>query len=130
MSHADPDESVMLQVPGVGPFVRCLLPVHLTGGYTVTFGVWLSVAPEALQHTFRIWWEPEYSDLVLDGRLANALPGFGLLAASARASVRHPSQTPYVEVSSDPALARVLQEEWSHDEVLAHLPTRAPDSSM
>ena len=32
LSHDDASASVMRQIPGVGPFVRCLLPVHLTGG--------------------------------------------------------------------------------------------------
>jgi hypothetical protein len=29
----------------VGAFLRALLPVQLTGGYTVTFGVWVGVHP-------------------------------------------------------------------------------------
>lgn len=77
MSHGDPNSSVMMQVPSVGPFVRVLLPVSLTGGFTVTFGVWLLVHPDDLARAYRIWWEPQYADLVLDGWLANALPGLG-----------------------------------------------------
>ncbi len=64
----------MMQVPDAGPFVRCLLPVHLTGGFTLTFGVWLAVHPDDLQHAFRVWWEPEYRELELDALLANRLP--------------------------------------------------------
>jgi len=30
----------MMQVPGLGAFVGGLLPVRLTGGHTVTYGVW------------------------------------------------------------------------------------------
>src|SRR4051812_39365013 len=74
MSNGDARSSVMMQVPSVGPFVRALLPVALTGGFTVTFEVWLAVHPDDLQRAFRVWWEPEYQDLVLDGWLANALP--------------------------------------------------------
>ena len=122
MSHGDANESVMMQLPGVGPFVRCLLPVHLTGGYTVTFGVWLAVHPDDLQRAFRVWWEPAYADLVLDGYLANKLPVWGLLAAPAVARVRDENQRPYVEESSDEMLARVLAEEWQHEELLASLP--------
>lgn len=121
MSHGDANESVMMQVPGVGPFVRCLLPVRLTGGYTVTFGVWLAVHPDDLQRAFRVWWEPAYRDLVLDGYLANKLPVWGLLAAPARARVRDENQTPYVEEGSDEMLARVLAEEWPHEDLLASL---------
>lgn len=122
MSHEDPTTSVMMQVPNVGPFVRCLLPVHLTGGYSVTFGVWLAVPPEDLQRAFRIWWEPEYRDLVLGGYLGNTLPVWQLLGAPATADVRDVNETPYVTGSSDGALLRVLSEEWPHEELLAALP--------
>lgn len=43
MSHEDPRTSVMMQVRDVGAFVRVLLPVSLSGGFSVTFGVWLGV---------------------------------------------------------------------------------------
>ena len=122
MSHDDPNESVMMQVPNVGPFVRCLLPVHLTGGYTVTFGVWLAVHPDDLQRAFKTWWEPEYRDLALDGYLANKLPLWGLLASPARAEVRDENETPYIVQSSETELARVLTTQWPHEMVLASLP--------
>jgi hypothetical protein len=38
LSHADANSSVMMQIPGLGAFVRALLPVRLSGGYSVTFG--------------------------------------------------------------------------------------------
>jgi hypothetical protein len=38
-----------MQVPGVGAFARPLLPVHLTGEYTVTFGLWLAVHPDEMR---------------------------------------------------------------------------------
>src|SRR5918998_447852 len=41
MSGSDANESVMMQVPGAGAFLRALLPTRLTGGYSVTFGVWV-----------------------------------------------------------------------------------------
>jgi hypothetical protein len=118
MSHADARTSVMMHVPGVGPFVRALLPVALTGGYTVTFGVWIGVRPDDLQRTFQVWWEPEYAELVLDGRLANALPVWGLLTAPVRATVRNPEHTPYCSASPDAQLHAVLTEEWPHELVL------------
>jgi hypothetical protein len=118
MSHADARTSVMMQVPNVGPFVRALLPVQLTGGFTVTFGVWLGVSPDDLQHAFRVWWEPEYLDLVIQGQLANALPVWGLLAAPVRALVRDPEQAPYCADSPDEEFAAVLTDEWSHELVL------------
>ena len=122
LSHADANQSVMMMVPTVGTFVRSLLPVRLTGGYTVTFGVWIGVHPDEPQRAFAIWWEPEYVDLRLDGRLANALPGWGLLATQVDAAVLDVDETPYVVRSSDPTLDRVLSDEWPHDEVLSRLP--------
>jgi len=61
-SQSDPDanRAVMMQVPEVGPLLRALLPVHLSGGYTLTFGLWLLVRPDDLQRAFRVWWSPEY----------------------------------------------------------------------
>ena len=118
MSHGDARSSVMMQVPSVGPFVRALLPVSLTGGFTITFGVWLLVHPDDLQRAFRVWWEPEYADPALDGWLANALPGWGLLAAPVRAVVRDPEETPYCAQSTDQRLAAVLSQRWPHDVVL------------
>ena len=46
MSHGPAQDSVMMQVPNVGAFVRALLPVKLTEGHTVTFGVWLAIHPK------------------------------------------------------------------------------------
>ena len=122
MSHDSPEQSVMMQVPNVGPFVRCLLPVHLTDGYTVTFGVWIGVHPDDLQRAFGVWWEPDYRDLVLEGRLANSLPGWGVLAAPLTAVVRDIDQAPYVSRSPDHLLEEVLSRDWPHEDVLAGLP--------
>ena len=112
----------MMQVPGLGGFVRVLLPVHLTDGYTVTFGTWLGVHPDDLNRAFNVWWQAEYQDLQLEGRLANALPKWGLLGAAASTVVRDTDATPYVAHSGDPILSSVLSEEWSHADVLATLP--------
>ena len=122
MSHSDANESVMMQVPDAGAFVRCLLPVRLDGGYTVTFGVWLSVHRDDLRAAFQAWWEPEYTDLVLEGRLGNALPVWGLLAAPATAFVLDPDATPYITSSPDVRLADVLARDWPHEDVLNALP--------
>src|ERR1039457_5781055 len=58
MSHGSAQDSVMMQVPNVAAFVRALLPVKLTEGHTVTFGVWLAIHPKDLKPTFDIWWDP------------------------------------------------------------------------
>jgi hypothetical protein len=124
MSSDDPRSSVMMQVPGIGSFVRALLPVSLTGGFAVTFGVWLAVHPQELQRIFSVWWEPEYAQLSFDGRLANAIPPWGLLAAPATAVVRDAEETPYCAASENRELARVLTEQWPHDVVLGAIRDR------
>ena len=122
MSHDDAATSVMMQVHNVGPFVRALLPVSLTGGHTVTFGVWLGVHPDDLQRAYKAWWSPEYPSLELDGRLANAVSPWGLLGSRVRAVVRDPEHTPYLDSTPEPDLAAVLTQEWPHGTVLAVLP--------
>jgi hypothetical protein len=122
LSHEDPEISVMMQVPGLGAFVRALLPVQLTGRHTVTYGVWVGVHPHDLQRAFAVWWEPEYIELTLDGALANALQPWGLLVAPVSLAVRDPEHTPYCVHSPDPLLSQVLTDQWPHAEVIDALP--------
>ncbi|MFC7529360.1 DUF2199 domain-containing protein [Actinoplanes sp. GCM10030250] len=122
LSHANPDVSVMMQIPGVGDFLRALLPVTLTGDFSATFGVWVAVDSADLERASAVWSQPEYQDLRLQGRLANALPVWGLQSAPVALEVRDPEQTPYCVSSSDPGLAKVLTEVWPHEDVLPRLP--------
>ena len=46
----------MMQVPAIGAFVRALLPVRLSGGHTITFGVWVGINPQELQRVFAVCW--------------------------------------------------------------------------
>jgi hypothetical protein len=48
-SGPDSMTSVMMEIPAHGAFVRALLPVRLTGGFTVTYGLWVGIRPEDLQ---------------------------------------------------------------------------------
>lgn len=50
MTGPTANESVMMQVNGVGVFVRALLPVGLSGGYSVTFGVWVTIDHSKSHH--------------------------------------------------------------------------------
>jgi hypothetical protein len=122
MSGSNARVSVMMQVPGAGAFIRALLPVKLTGGYTVTYGVWVGIHPEDLQRAFTVWWAPEYVDLRLSGRLANRIQPWGLLAAPVELGVLDADATPYCVSSRDPTLAAVLAQEWDHTRVLDTLP--------
>jgi len=122
LSHDSAQSSVMMQIPSVGAFVRALLPVKLTGGHTVTYGVWAAIDPRQLQRVFAVWWTPEYKDLRLDGLLANSIRPWGLLAAPVSLAVRDPEQTPYCSASTDQQLSRVLSEQWPHEDILDSLP--------
>jgi hypothetical protein len=123
LSHRTASESVMMQVPGAGAFVRVLLPVRLDGGFRVTFGAWLGIHPDQLRQTFAVWWEPAYADLRLEGFLANTVEPWGLLAAPAVATVHDPEETPYITESPDAGLSAVLNTLWPHEQVLPHLPS-------
>jgi hypothetical protein len=112
---------VLMQVQGVGAFVRVLVPVHLTGGYTVTFGAWLDVHPDDLRTAHAVWETDAYQDLELVGRLANMLPPWEseTLARPLRVTVRDPEHVPVAADSTDAFLQDVISREWPHDEILA-----------
>lgn len=115
LSHGNPNESVMMQIPNIGPFIRALLPIHLAGGGSLTYGVWVAIHPNDLQRTFSVYWEPEYADLQLTGYLANAIEPWGMLGTPVELAVKDPVQTPYCVSSQDPVLAEVLAKQWPHE---------------
>ena len=61
----------------------------------MTFGVWVCVHPDDLKRAYDIWWDPTYPSLMVNGHLANALPGWGHLAAPVDLEVVDPDATPY-----------------------------------
>jgi hypothetical protein len=112
----------MMLVPDLGGFIRALLPVQLTGGYTVTFGVWVGVHPDDLKRAFDVWWAPEYTDLRIRGRLANALPGWDVFGVEVDLAVTDPDATPYCVDSPDSKLRAVMTSYWDHELILSALP--------
>ncbi|MCX5208663.1 DUF2199 domain-containing protein [Kitasatospora sp. NBC_00240] len=124
----------LLRVDGVGSFIRCLLPVRLTGGTELVVGTWLRISDDDLDHAHRIWEDPAYRELVLRGTMANAIKPWGdeLRDAPATIVVRNPDEIPYVEDSDDDLLRRILTTTWGRDDVLcclAHplpVPVRTP----
>jgi hypothetical protein len=112
---------MMMQVPGQGAFVRALLPVHLTGGHSFRFGVWVSISPADLQHASSVWWEDDYVGLAFEGVLANGIGPWNLLGGSVRLKVLDKDQLPYCVSSSDDALHDLLTLTWPRDEFFAVL---------
>jgi hypothetical protein len=119
----------LLQVDEVGAFVRCLLPVHLTGGLLLTFGTWLAVHPDDLRRAHAVWETDGYVALELTGVLANAIKpwGDGTLGR-ARIAVRDADHLPYVVASPHAVLGRVIADEWDRDSVLMCLAHALPVS--
>lgn len=111
---------VIMQVKDLGSFIRILIPVKLSGGYTVTFSAWLSVESGALRRAWEIWNDPEYQQLQLRGFLANMLPGWEseTYIKPLEAAVLNVEHTPYAVDSPDDFMRRILQDEWPHEEVL------------
>lgn len=113
---------VLMQVQGVGGFVRILVPVKLTGGYTVTYGAWLSVESADLRRAWEVWRDDfSYKQLRLNGVLANMLPGWEneTYVKPLEAAVINVEHTPYAIDSADDFMRRVIKEEWPHELVLA-----------
>ena len=112
---------VLMAVKGIGGFVRILVPVKLTGGYTVTYGAWLSVDSPSLQRAWELWTDEGYKDLKLNGVLANMLPVWEdeTFIKPIEAAVINVEHVPYAIASSDEFMSRVLNEEWPHEVVLA-----------
>jgi hypothetical protein len=110
------------QADNVGAFVRCLMPVTLTGASTVTYSVWLSVHPDQLRQAYAHWDTPAYADLQLDGVIANAIkPWPDLFGEAARAEVRDVDSLPYLVATQHGLLSRVLSEVWDRDDVLSRI---------
>lgn len=110
--------SDFMHVPGTGSFLRAILAVRLTGGHSVEYGVWIGVDEDEAQRAFQVWWEPEYTDLRLTGRLASLVPPWGLLDLPVDVGVVHPDQLPRCLSSTDSELSQVLTAEWDHATVL------------
>jgi hypothetical protein len=113
----------LMAVKDLGSFVRILVPVKLTGGYSVTYGAWLSIHPDDLRRAWEVWHEPSYANLRLKGYLANMLPGWEDLTYTKplETAVLNAEQTPYAVDSPDEFMRRVIKNEWPHESVLAAL---------
>lgn len=113
----------LLEAEGVGCFVRCLLPLALTGGTSLVVGTWVRVGEADLGVAQGSWESFAYEHLVLAGTLANAVAPFAeeLLHAPVVIGVRDRDELPYVTGSERPGVARLLATTWDRDHVLSCL---------
>lgn len=95
-------------------YVRCVLPVDLTGELELWFGAWMRVSPEAARHAADVWDGPGYASLSFTGTFSHDIkPWDGLRGAEVAAEVHEPGDLPeYVE---HPLLGTT----WDRDEVLS-----------
>jgi hypothetical protein len=113
-----------LAIKNVGFFVRVILPVRLTDGFSVEFGTWLEVVDEDFRQAWRTWNTPEYSELVMEGYVANEIePWRPFPHALVRAVVGDIEQVPHLASSDNPIFARILGETLPHADVLSHYAT-------
>ncbi|HJU91461.1 MAG TPA: DUF2199 domain-containing protein [Pyrinomonadaceae bacterium] len=113
---------VLMEVKDLGSFVRILIPIKLSGGYTVTYSAWLSVHPFDLYRAWEVWTDDSaYPQLRLFGYLANKIPTWEneTFKKPLDAAVLNVEHTPYAVDSSDEFMRRVIHDEWPHEEVLA-----------
>ena len=78
----------MVAVPNLGSFVRALFPVRMTGGYCLTYGVWVGVEPPDMERVFAEWWAPTYPQTDFAGSLGerNSAVGSARVSGSARSA--------------------------------------------
>lgn len=123
MSDPDPYAADFLESADLGCFVRAMLRTPLTDGYALTCCVWVAVTPEDARRIGSAWGDPSlYAALRFEGKLANALPHFGLLDAPVSVAAGLLGTLPSVVSSDDPDLSRILVIETDADSVLADFP--------
>ncbi|MEO3783381.1 DUF2199 domain-containing protein [Actinocorallia sp. B10E7] len=111
----------LLRVAGEGGFLRCLLPVRLTGGVELWLGIWIEVSEEDLLRADEIWEDPAYAGFTATGRVANLVKPWGeeIVGAELLVDVRDVGELPVARSSPHPVLSRVVDEEWDRDRVLS-----------
>jgi hypothetical protein len=109
-----------LAIKSIGFFVRVIMPVKLTDGFSVNFGTWLEIHAEDFRKAWQTWNFSEYADLEIQGYVGNDIePWKKFPHALVKAAVRELDQVPYLTASENETFAKVLGETWPHAEVLA-----------
>ncbi|MFD0360673.1 DUF2199 domain-containing protein [Nocardia sp. GCM10030253] len=110
----------MILAKGHGAFLRCLLPVRLTGGVELVFGSWMKISGADAERAFQVWDSPAYANLRVSGTLANIIQPWDVLGTPVTAEVRDEGELPYITSHSP------LAQEWGRDFVLSHIPRPLP----
>lgn len=136
-------ESDAVIVSDTGTYLRAILPLHLTDGDTATLGVWIAFTAEAdYNHVIAAAKAggEAWASMTFSGRLANSVEPWPETYA-ARVTIAVPQgdegddlgtslRTPQVVDSSDPALARVLEQEWPRQMVVEARGLHDPTESI
>jgi hypothetical protein len=108
-----------LAIKDVGFFVRVILPIKLTDGFSVHIGTWLECHAEDFRKAWQTWNFPEYADLEIEGYVGNEMePWKKFPHALVKATVRDMAQVPYLTASQNEVFTRILTETWPHADVL------------
>jgi len=117
---------LMVATDVIGAFTRALLPVRLTDGRTVTFGVWISIDGETYRYISELGRDgsdEEYATMRFDGLLASSLEPWGRKILRAEVSVAVPESrfdrpVPHVVGTTHRTVARIMDEPWAPAKVL------------
>ncbi len=113
-------EDPFLAIKNVGFFLRVVMPVRLDDGSRVDFGTWLEIHAEAFRTAWQTWNAPEYSDLSVQGYVANDIAPWGKFPhVLVKASVGNVDEVPALSSCEDPQVMRIIEEAWPRDYVLS-----------
>lgn len=106
----------LLAGPDGDSYLRCLLPVRLTGGVELVFGAWMQISKVDAMYAHAVWDnDSEYKNLRVSGTFANFIAPWDLVGTPVEAAVLNADELPYY--TSHP----LLEHEWDRDEVLTHI---------
>jgi hypothetical protein len=104
----------LLVGPDGASYLRCLLPVRLTGGTELVYGAWMRISKVDAMYAHAVWDnDSEYANFRVSGTFANFILPWDLLGTPVEAAVLNADELPYY--TSHPLLER----EWDRDEVLS-----------
>ncbi|MFD9124765.1 DUF2199 domain-containing protein [Kitasatospora sp. NPDC059571] len=118
---------LMVATSTIGAFTRALLPVRLTDGRTVTFGVWVSIDRDTyarVSELGRDGTDEEYRTMRFDGLLASSPEPWGRRILRAEVSAGIPADSPYdrpvpyLTATTHRTVTRIMNEAWAPAEVL------------